>query len=254
MDAAMTCLIVGGGSGIGKAAAQLIARNMPVLIADLNVAAAQQTATQIRRAGGVAIGVGCDVRRIEDCEATVAKAETLGRLTDLVISAGVLPAGDGALGDCATSAWELALAINLTGAANTVRAALPALGRASGGDIVLVSSAAALRGRPGVAAYTVSKAGLLGLQHALVADYAASGVRCNCVCPGPTATPMARPPAAALPNAQNRQAEPEEIAAAIAWLTAPESDWVIGAVLALDGGENAAIARSFLRRQAPGPC
>lgn len=241
----MTCLISGGASGIGRAAALRIARRMPVVVADFDAAGMAETVALVEREGGAAVGAPCDVRRPADCAAAVAAAERLGPLTDVVSAAGILSKQDGRLGDCTEEAWAQVLAINLTGSANIVRAALPALERAGGGDIVLVASTAALIGRPGIAAYTVSKAGLLGLQHALVADYSPLGIRCNCVCPGPTETPMARPVTARLPNAAGRMARPDEVAAAVAWLTEDDSDWMIGAVLPLDCAETLAVSRSF---------
>lgn len=243
----MVCLISGGASGIGAAAVLRLSRRMPVAIADMDEAGAASVAESIRALGGTALAIGCDVRSADDCARAVATAESLGRLSDVVSSAGVVSVDDGPLDACGSAAWDRVIGVNLTGAANFVRAALPALERGGGGDIVLVASAAALIGRPGIAAYSAAKAGLIGLQRSLVADFAPRGIRCNCVCPGPTQTPMTRSRGKTIPNAAGRVAEPEEIAAAIDWLASDESDWLIGAVLPLDAGETSAIGQAFIR-------
>jgi NAD(P)-dependent dehydrogenase (short-subunit alcohol dehydrogenase family) len=246
----MVCLISGGASGIGRAAALRLAQRMPVVIADADEEAAERTAAEIRARGGTAAGIGCDVRHEANCAAAVAAAEDLGRLTDLISSAGVVSAGDGPLDRCASDVWNHVIGVNLSGAANFVRAGLPALERTGGGDIVLVASAAALLGRPGIAAYSASKAGLIGLQRSLVADFASRGIRCNCVCPGPTRTPMTRSGGKVMPNATGEMAQPDEVAAAIDWLTSDDSNWLIGGVLPLDGGETSAVAQAFFRGKA----
>jgi NAD(P)-dependent dehydrogenase (short-subunit alcohol dehydrogenase family) len=238
----MTCLISGGGSGIGRASALLIARRMPVIIVDCDSRGINESVALVSAQGGMAVGIKCDVRLSESCVAAVAAAEEIGPLTDVVTAAGVLSRDDRALGECSPETWDNVLGINLTGTANVVRAALPALERAGGGDIVLVSSNAALVGRPGIAAYTVSKVGLLGLHQSIVADYSRCNIRCNTVCPGPTATPMARPPDRLL-NAKGRMAQPIEVAAVIDWLTCDESSWLIGAVLPVDAGETCVVSK-----------
>ncbi|HVW33160.1 MAG TPA: SDR family oxidoreductase [Acidimicrobiia bacterium] len=241
----MTGLVTGGGSGIGRATAVAIAGRMPVVIADLDEDGLRGTEELIRSAGGhPVVAVRCDVRDPADCAAAVKAADDLGRLTDVVSSAGILRRNEPLL-DSSVESWEAVLGVNLIGAANIVRAALPALLDGGGGDIVLVASLAAVQGLRGVAAYSASKAGLVGLARSVVADYGTQGVRVNCVCPGPTDTPMASTPSAALLNAAGRPATAEEVASAIAWLTDDASAWVNGAVIPVDAGETAAAGRAF---------
>jgi NAD(P)-dependent dehydrogenase (short-subunit alcohol dehydrogenase family) len=152
------------------------------------------------------------------------------------------------LADLAADAWADIIATNLTGTANLLSAALPLLVERGGGDIVVVSSVAALQGRTRIAAYSASKAGVLGLVSSVTADYAQAGVRINAVCPGPTETPMTRGLSNRAPsNGPGRAATADEIASVIDWLLSPASAWINGAVLPVDAGETAAFAWAFRR-------
>lgn len=238
------CLVTGAASGIGRACAESIAETMPVVLADVSEEGMATVADAIRGRGRTAVPVVCDVRDASACAAAVAAAEDLGGLTDVVSSAGIV-AGDGPLLASSEEVWQTILGVNLIGPANLARAALPALLARGGGDIVLVSSVAALGGRPGISAYSASKTGLLGLQRSLVADYARLGVRTNSVCPGSTDTPMTRSTGKRVPNATGLPARVDQVAAAVAWLVADVSDHIIGAVLPVDAGETAAVSRAF---------
>lgn len=240
----MTCLISGAASGIGLASAELISATMPVVLADIDADALARAEASLRRRGADVVSIVCDVRDPAACAAAVYEAEELGGITDVVSSAGILR-DDGALLDTTAETWRFILDVNLVGPANLARAALPSLLARGGGDIVLVGSAAALQGRPRVSAYSASKTGLLGLQQALVADYARKGVRTNSVCPGSTDTPMTRRRGTWIPNAIGAAARPEQVAAAIAWFVADTSDHIVGAVLPVDAGETAASSQSF---------
>ncbi|HVW32224.1 MAG TPA: SDR family oxidoreductase [Acidimicrobiia bacterium] len=247
----MTCLVTGGGSGIGRATALAVAARMPVVIADVDEDGLQRTEDLIRAAAGRAVvAVRCDVRDPADCAAAVKAAADLGGLTDVVSSAGILRRNEPLL-DSTPESWRAVLDVNLIGPANLVRAALPNLLDTGGGDIVLVASLAALQGMRGVAAYSASKAGLVGLARSVVADYGSRGVRVNCVCPGPTETPMASTPSGRLLNAAGRAATADEVASVIVWLTDDTSDWVNGTVLPVDAGETAATGRAFALEHPP---
>jgi NAD(P)-dependent dehydrogenase (short-subunit alcohol dehydrogenase family) len=240
----VSCLITGGGSGIGRATALALVSSMPVVVVDINEAGLRDTADLLRVRGGSNFLVQrCDVRIPTDCQLAVERAEELGGLTDVVSAAGIVGRNEPILASTAAS-WEAIIGVNLAGPANLVRAALPTLLSRGGGDVILVSSAAALRGYPGSAAYSASKAGLLGLTHSLLADYGSAGVRVNCVCPGKVDTPMASPSAGRLPNATGRAATADELASVISWLVDDASNWVNGAVLPVDDGEHALSGRT----------
>lgn len=244
MRSANCALVTGGGSGIGRATSLILARRLPVVIADLNHAAASETAELVLRGGGTAHAVACDVRDVQDCANAVRAAETLGVLSDVVACAASM-AGDGPLLDTPGDRWQELIGINLVGVANVARAALAPMIAGGGGDIVIVGSLAGLQGRRGASAYAASKAGLVGLTRSLVADYGAQGVRANCVCPGSTETPMSRAPARTVPNSAGRRASPEEIANVICALVDDATNWVTGAVIPADSGESAVGPRVF---------
>lgn len=172
--------------------------------------------------------------------------ETSGRLDVLVNSAGIL--GIGTAEDTSLEQWRRVLDVNLTGVFLGCRAAIPHMRRAGGGSIVNLSSFAGLRGLVGMVSYAASKGGVVTLTQSLAKDHAAEGIRVNAVCPGSVNTRMV---AEVLARAEDpvarrermvegylieRLAEPEEIAAAIAYLASDDASFVTGQALPVDGG------------------
>lgn len=173
-------------------------------------------------------------------------AASIGAIDALAPCAGInLRPDDNRAEQLKIDAWDRTLAVNLTGVMLTVRAFRPKL--RNDGSIVLVSSIAALRAMPLADAYTASKGALVALTRSWSVDYGRFGIRVNCVCPGPTATEMmagvieqfAGSQQLQLP--QQRMARPEEVAAVIAFLVSPESSYLSGAIIPVDGG---AVAHS----------
>jgi meso-butanediol dehydrogenase/(S,S)-butanediol dehydrogenase/diacetyl reductase len=244
-------LITGGGTGIGAAAGRLFcAEGAAELLVDVNAdalertrAAIAQSVPQSRIAGFVA-----DVADAAGAAEAVQQAlQTFRRLDVLVNNAAMR--NDAALADATPAAWQAVFAVNLMGAANYCRAALPALRDSGRASIVNVSSCYAVTGRKGMGLYDATKAGLLAMTRTLACEEAAHGVRVNAVCPGSTLTDfhVARAHAAgksveALKTERQdtsllaRWAAPEEIAWPILWLASDEASFVTGATLMVDGG------------------
>ncbi|MDB5444968.1 MAG: 3-oxoacyl-ACP reductase [Phenylobacterium sp.] len=230
-------LITGAASGIGKATAELCAREGAALaLMDIN---AQGLAPVAEALGAKAFPA--DLRDQAGLASAVdACAEALGGLDGVVNCAGVNVSG--ALGGLTPADWQLALDVNLTAPFLICQAALRRMG--PGASIVNVSSGMGLRpDAPNVSAYAASKGGLIAFTKALAAEFAPD-IRANVVCPGLTATPMTahmlgNDPAsspAANRYALKRPADPSEIANAILFLLSDEASYVTGIIVAADGG------------------
>ncbi len=219
-------LITGGGAGIGAAIGKLFVREgARVLLVD-----------QVKK-GSIFQADVSDAGAAD--EAVKLALKKFGRLDILVNNAAMR--NYSAVAKATPEEWRAVLDVNLLGAANYCRAALPALRRAGNGSIVNVSSCYALTGRKGMAIYDASKAALIALTRTLAHEEAAHGVRANAVCPGSTYTDFHRKRGLKL-NARDdnslmgRWADPKEIAWPILWLASDEASFVTGAVLPVDGG------------------
>jgi len=233
-------LVTGGASGIGLACARLLAREgARVAILDVAAAAAEQAASELN---GVALSA--DVTEEAGLTAAVAgAAQALGGLDGVVNAAGV--AMQGRLEDIGLAMWNRVLAVNLTGPFLVCRAAVPFLRQAGKGTIVNIASGQGLRPSGTGCAYAASKGGLVILSKSLAIELAPA-IRVNAVCPGRVDTPMLQPLTAHLDAAQKealnqqyalkRMAQPEEIAAAVLFLSSDEGSFVTGSALAVDGG------------------
>lgn len=227
-------LITGASSGIGRATARLLVEEgAKVGLLDLAGDPLVAIATELDMPLAA-----CD---LGDRDATFQAVEQLGgklgRIDGLVNCAGVGLAAR--LEDISEEDWDRMLEINLTAVFRLCKAALPWLLKEEAATIVNIASAQGiLPNLPGASAYAASKAGLIGFTKALAAELGPR-IRSNVLCPGLTRTPMA--PTVAVSNvvqgyALKRIAEPEEMAAAILFLTGPDSSFVSGITLAADGG------------------
>jgi meso-butanediol dehydrogenase/(S,S)-butanediol dehydrogenase/diacetyl reductase len=159
----------------------------------------------------------------------------------------------GAAPDTDVDAWNRVIAINLTGTFLAARAVIPSMrGRGGGSIITMSSSTGAHDASPGNVAYVSSKGGVAMLTKAMAVDHAAEGIRVNAIAPGPTATPMLgtvmtedemRRFGEAMPI--GRLAQPEELAAAAAFLASDDASYVTGAVFAVDGGQTAKVGMTL---------
>ncbi|MCJ7437792.1 MAG: glucose 1-dehydrogenase [Acidimicrobiia bacterium] len=243
-------IVTGGGSGIGAATARLLAsEGAAVTIADISEDAALKVAESIRAAGGTARAQRTDVADSTDVEAML--AETVGAFGGLDIlhnNAAVIDLNrvdqDIVTMDLVT--WDRVLAVNLTGPMLGCRFAIPAMLDRGGGSIVNTASAAAFYGSDSLAAYGISKAGIVSLTRSVATAYGERGIRCNAVAPGVVVAhdvqdalggPMSdRLRGITTSHLIGRLGYPEEIAAAVAFLASDDAAFVTGEILRVDGG------------------
>lgn len=244
--AGLTCLVTGGGRGIGRATALAFAgAGARVAIGDVDGPAAREAAAAVAAAGGRAGGLELDVTEPASVEAAVAAATDLGggRLDVLVNNAGinvVRPALE-----VTPAEWQQVIAVNLTGAFLCARAAAARM-RGRGGVILNLASIYGLVGPPlhPAAPYAASKAGLIGLTRALALEWAADGIRVNAVAPTHVRTELTRvrvdDPAWRARMLERtplgRVLEPEDVVGALLFLASPAAAAITGHVLAVDAG------------------
>ncbi len=243
-----TAVVTGGALGIGRAVCQILAgRGAAVAILDIDEKSGNELCSEIENAGGSAMFERLDVSDSNSVQTAVEAANAaFGSIDLLAVSAGIQRYGTATTTD--DKQWDEVLGVNLKGAWNAARAALPFMLEAGGGSIVNVSSVQALASQQNVLAYTVSKHGLIGLTRSMAMDFAKDGIRVNAVCPGTVDTPMLKWAASLDPNPQSvydacnamhplgRIAEPREIAEVVAFLLHENASFVTGAVWTVDGG------------------
>jgi NAD(P)-dependent dehydrogenase (short-subunit alcohol dehydrogenase family) len=242
-------IVTGAGSGIGRQAAIICAREgARVGALDVDAAEAGGTVDAIIAAGGEAIALPADLRREAEVAGAVGElAHAWGGLDVVIGSAGVQLAGEDDRADrLELEVWRRTIDINLTGMFLLAKYGIRELLRAGGGTVVLVCSPTGLFGcAPGYDAYSASKAGVYGLVRVLAADYGTDGIRVNGVVPGYTRTAMtswvtAEEHEQLLTTIPLRRAgEPEEVGEVIAFLASDRTPYTTGGVWAADGGMTA---------------
>ena len=239
-------LITGGSTGIGRATAQIFAREgAKVGVADVNAEGAEETVRLIQAAGGAALFIRADVSRAADTEAMVRTVvETYGRLDCAFNNAGI----EGEMQstqDYSEAVWERVMGINLKGVWLSMKAEIQHMLGHGGGAIVNTASAAGLVAVPSLSAYVAAKHGVVGLTKTAALEYAKAGIRVNAVCPGGVDTPMVQrvfgsnrelAEAAIASEPVGRLAQPSEIGEAVAWLCSDAASFVTGHPMAVDGG------------------
>jgi NAD(P)-dependent dehydrogenase (short-subunit alcohol dehydrogenase family) len=244
-----TAWISGAASGIGEATARLFAEEgANVAVVDVR----EGRAAAVRDAiGGGTIALGVDVSDEGQVRGSIAEtARRFGGLSILVNCAGVVHVG--LLHEYDAADWDRLMGVNLKGTFFAVKHGLAYLRRNARSYVVNVGSVSSFVGQARTPAYTASKSAVLGLTRSIALDYAALGLRCNCVCPGITDTPMLREhldktpdPAATLAGRLRRvptrsALTPGDVARAILYLSCEDSAGVTGTSLVVDGGYLAA--------------
>ena len=252
--AGRAALVTGGGRGVGAAiAARLAAGGAVVLVAARTRDEVEHVAADVRASGAQAHAATCDVSNEASVAALAVFArDTVGRIDILVNNAGVAMAAP--IVRTSLADWNRMFDVNATGAFLCLKAFLPAMLEAGWGRVVNIASTAAVSADRYIAAYAASKHALVGLTRAAAAETASQGVTVNAVCPGflktdMTAQSIARIAAAtgrtaeqaletiAGRNPQKRLIEPDEVAAAVAFLCSDAAQGVNGTSMLLDGGE-----------------
>ena len=248
---AKVAIITGGAAGIGQAAATLFAEEgARVVIADPNVDAGEQCASQIREHGADAIFVKTDVSKEDDARAVCDQAvEKFGRLDVLVNNAAVFVLKGL---EASVSDWEKSISVNVVGTALMSRYASEYMKQVGGGAIVNLGSISSFVAQPSFVTYSATKAAILQMTRNMAMDLAPFKIRVNCVCPGTILTRASHDhmervgmtleefvAAEGPKHLLNRVGDPREVAYAILFLASDEASFITGTHLMVDGGYTA---------------
>lgn len=244
-------IVTGGGNGIGRATARMLAdAGYAVAVWDLAEQAAQEVVSAITAAGGVAVALKVDVSKPEECAAAArAVVERFGRIDVLINNAGIVrdaqlvKVKDGqVVGQLSVEQFNLVLDVCLKGVFNCTQAVVPTMIAQKYGRIISTSSVVALYGNFGQTNYVAAKAGVIGMTKVWARELGRYGITANAVAPGFIATDMVK----SIPDKVmqylvehtpvGRAGQPEDIARAYLFLADERSSFITGAVLSVDGG------------------
>jgi len=239
-------LITGSGSGIGRATALYFAgEGADIVVNDVNLAGAEETAAEVKKLGRKAIAVKADVSEESQVKAMMERAiKEMGGINILMNIAGV--EGFGPLLDTSVETWDRVQAVNLRGTFLCCKhAGRWMIDSKQGGKIINISSLACMRCPPNMVAYAASKAAIVRLTATLSLEWNPYGIYVNCIIPGGIDTPMSRAHGPANPDRikmlipLGRIGQPVDIAKVAFFLACDLSDYVSGIAIPVDGGETA---------------
>ncbi|MHB1584649.1 MAG: SDR family NAD(P)-dependent oxidoreductase [Acidimicrobiales bacterium] len=239
-------VVTGAGGALGGAVAARLAAEpaTDLVLSDVSGDSLAATVAALGEPGGSVETVPADVRDADQVDAVVARAvERFGRLDVLVSNAGVLSA-NGRIHNLATDEWERAFQVNVMGAVNGIRAAVPVMRSQHSGSIVLTASVAGLTAWSHAAPYCATKAAVIQLAKVAAVEYARDGIRVNCVCPGTFRSAIHDGlPEEALDAIGARHplglGTAGDLVGAYSYLAGDASRWTTGSALVVDGGYSA---------------
>jgi NAD(P)-dependent dehydrogenase (short-subunit alcohol dehydrogenase family) len=242
------CVITGAGGGMGRDAAILFSEEgARVCAADVNLAAAEDTATQARDAFAHQVDVADEASVEAMMEAT---AERYGGIDVLYNNAGISPDDDASILDTSVEAWDRVQAVNTRGVFLCCKHGIPHLQKRGGGSVINVASFVAILGAAtSQISYSASKGAVLSMSRELAVQFARENIRVNALCPGPVETPLLLNIFGGDPAALERRrvhwptgrlAKPREIVNGALFLASDESSYVNGSTFLVDGGLTAA--------------
>ena len=235
-------LITGAAQGIGKSIALLLAQNgANIVVSDINLERAEETAREIESNGSKAMAVKVDVANLKEVEQMVeAILEKFGKIDILVNNAGITR--DKLILRMTEEDWDAVLNVNLKGTFNCTKVVVRHMAKQRSGKIVSIASVVGEMGNAGQANYSASKAGVIGLTKTIAREFAQRRINVNAIAPGYIETPMTE----ILPEKvkeelkslipMERLGKPEDVAEAVLFLVSEESNYITGQVLNVNGG------------------
>jgi NAD(P)-dependent dehydrogenase (short-subunit alcohol dehydrogenase family) len=240
--AGKVAFVTGFGSGLGQAIAMLFAKQgAAVAGTSTTEAKGRDTVRMIESSGGKTLFRPGDVSDSKQMKALIDETvKRFGGLDIVVNSAGVRT--NGSITEITEEQWDRTIDVNLKGVFVVSRLAIPEMIKRGGGVILNIGARSGIAGQAGRAAYCASKGGMITLTEAMAMDYAREKIRVNCICPGPTRTPMvdtSTPEKLARYKTRvplGRIGDPEDIAQAALYLASDDASMVTAAILPVDGG------------------
>ncbi len=235
-------LVTGGARGIGRAICEKLAsEGATIAMVDILLDVAEKTASEFKAKGYEAMAVAANVAKFEEAEAAVkAVADKYGKIDILVNNAGITR--DTLMMKMTEQDRDLVIDVNLKGTFNFTKAATRVMMKARYGKIVNISSVVGRMGNAGQCNYSASKAGVIGLTKSTAKEFASRNITANAVAPGYIATEMTDKLSQEARDAflqfipAKRAGKPEDVANTVFFFCSPESDYVTGQVLNVDGG------------------